>query len=74
MGATFRVRSPVYANLTSPDQIAEVLNAVGEYLESTEPPPDHWDETKRTAYYAAINKQLTAKTQTALTKLLQRTV
>ena len=44
-----------------PEKIAEMINEISCWLESTEAPPNHWDERKRIKFYANIKKNLSEK-------------
>lgn len=54
-----------------PEAFIEILNELSIYLESNDPTPDHWDEKRRSNFYSLVQRGLTKRTKTMLSKLLE---
>lgn len=56
----------------TPATFSTMLNKMAEHLESSEPPPDHWEEPKRSEFYEQMAARLTVKTAAMLGVLIHK--
>ncbi len=67
------LKGKVEAYISDPEQLADVLNAMGMYLEGHEPPPNHWEPKKRAQTYIEVAERLSPKTKEMILKLSEVT-
>ena len=65
-----KTETTVEINLNTNDKVVRAINEISSWLESNEPIPNHWIESKRSDTYKEIHSRLTAKSIQMLAKLV----